>query len=427
MIPKKIISILPLVGGVVCILIALGGVGMQLLNEKKPEKVRSQKPRAAKPAPGVIQEKRPKAVEKSAAELKQQAEAEEELKRQAEAENRREVTRILLERIRKTSRELSLEWFGQVCQYIGDKAALRSYLGDLLTLGEPREAAYEAAQRSSKTVTTSDPRYFISLARGIIYGRHTRKSLEKECKGNLAIALLRENRAKEGLENIDGTFMISLFKELLAMYQLLYQLEEEEGKSPKAWRLEKQKALEAVSIDCFLRIQRREERIRQRKEGTQVSAAPELQRTDLSTKFFNEMLLQLGKLYLEITRSEIQDEKMRRFNAEHAFAVLAMVYQRTQSGEALMAIREVNEIQQNYLHRMGRANWKRAKLAVADQDGQRVDEYYFQATHYYLEAMVKSVGVKKDEVAAEFLQLKQEIATWRTESGGSSTTERAEM
>lgn len=417
MIPKKIISTIPLIIGVVCILAALGGVGTQLLSGKETDKTRSQKTRTAKPVPRAVQEKKSKAAEKSAAESKQLS----------EAENKREVTRILLERIGQTPKGLSLEWFSQVCQHVGDEVALRNYLGDLLTLGEEREAVYEAVQKRTKKVTTSDPRYFISLARGIIYGKHTRKKLEKECKGNLAIALFKEREAKEGLENIDEVFMTSFFKELLTMYQRLSQLAEKAGESPEAWRLERHKVLEAVSVDCFLRIQRREERIRQNKKGTQVSAAADLQRTNLSTKFLNEKLLQLGELYLEITSSEVQDAERRQFNAEHAFAVLAMVYQRVHSGEALAAIRQVNEIQQNYLHRMARENWKRAKLAAADQERPRADEYYFQATHYYLESMVKSVGVKKDEIAGEFLQLKQEIAAWRKEGEGGSAAGREEM
>ena len=168
-------------------------------------------------------------------------------------------------------------------------------------------------------------------------------------------------------------------------------------------------------MDRYLRIAHREEAIRQKRTGTQMSAAPDLRYVDMLRNNLDQDLLYLGQLYLEVAEEETKDREKLQFHAERAFAILAMLYQRTHSGGALAGIRSVNEIQRTYLRRLARTSWKRAQLTAAAEDRRQAAEHYFRATQFYNECMAKSVGLEKEEIAAEFIRLKQEIVAWHAQ------------
>ena len=99
-----------------------------------------------------------------------------------------------------------------------------------------------------------------------------------------------------------------------------------------------------------------------------------------------------------------------------------MIYQRAKSGEALNVMRQVNEIQRNYLYQLGRRSWKLAQLAVATNDSLKADEHFFTATRRYLQAMSQSVAGRRDTIAVEYAILKKEIARWKSRDRGAATT-----
>lgn len=414
---KKLISFVPLFVGIVCLVAALVGAGMQLLKEDEPQKAEQKKPKAARArTPNKTVEKAPKPKPAPAPEKQPLS----------ESERKRLMTAVLLDRIAKTPERLDLEWFAQICQHIGDEGALKWYLEEFLSLGAQRLGAYEAEQKRAKKIPSTDPRYFINLARSEIYAsKPTKERIENKCRGNLALGLYKEKQEQEGLENIDEAFMASFFKELLAMNKILGLLARESGEDEEPWLVEQVKILEATAVDRHLRIVQREEMVRRKRAGSKLSASPHLVRTDILKKSLNQMLLQLGQLYLVRAEQETKDREKLQFYADRAFAILAMVYQRTHSGDALIAIRKVNDIQRHYLHRLARASWKRAQLAATGKDRKETAEQYFQATQRYNECMVKAVGLDREEIAEEFLKLKQEIAAWHAKQKTEAVSEDA--
>jgi aromatic ring hydroxylase len=153
---------------------------------------------------------------------------------------------------------------------------------------------------------------------------------------------------------------------------------------------------------------------RRKKEGTGQSIAGALFRADRLEKSINSNLLELGRVYCEGAAREVIDREKHQHYADQAFKVLAMIYQRAHSGEALNLMREVNGIQRDYLHRLARTNWKRAQLAAAAGLVDKANESYYVATQRYLQCMSQSVETRRELVAKEFRILKKEIVEWKT-------------
>ena len=92
-----------------------------------------------------------------------------------------------------------------------------------------------------------------------------------------------------------------------------------------------------------------------------------------------------------------------------------MVCQRVgMSPDALNVLREINDMQRDYLHRLARTSWKRALLAMAAGEADKADENFFVAPQRYLQAMAQSVEGRQKEIAVEFAILKKEIAKWKS-------------
>ena len=405
--PKKINPVIPLAVGVLCIGAALVGGIMAVMEEPKAEqkpkaKVQSpvRKPAQAlkpvpKPEPPPVVEKEPPSPE----------------------ELRRQTTRILLARIAETPTELDEEWLARYLRYIRTEAHLDAFFAEFLNIGRSRTLKYERAQKASKKLLPQDPAYFMSQARTALFAKeNTESSLIKGVKENMAHALYKEQQVTEGLVNVDEAFMGKFFKQLLRMYEMLAEIEEAEGGKPERWLEDHVRTLEAAVMDRYLRVQRRLDLARAKKDGTQQSIAGHLFRTDRLEKAINENLLLLGKVYRDAAIREVIDREQHQFYADQAFYVLAIIYQRAKSGEALNVMREVNDIQRDYLHRLARRSWKRAQLAVSAGDAPKADESFFTANQRYLQAISQSVEGKREEIGEEFAILKKEISAWKNSS-----------
>ena len=128
----------------------------------------------------------------------------------------------------------------------------------------------------------------------------------------------------------------------------------------------------------------------------------------------------MGRVYYEGAAREYIDREKHQYYADQAFKVLAMVYQRSHSGEALNLMREVNDIQRDYLHRLAKTSWKRAQLAAASGDVAKADENYFTAIQRYLQCMSQTVETRRELMAREFLILKREVAEWNAKKKSAS-------
>ena len=420
--PKKISPAIPLAVGVLCIGAALVGGILAYTQEAEVEQKPKAKTIAEAPA------RRSKKAQRLPVAKKPATPPAVEKESPSPDELRRQTTRILLGRIAKTPTELNEQWFAQYLRYIRTEAHLDTFFAQYLTLGQQRSAEHNRAQLASKKLLPQDPRYFVGKATSVLIDRdNTEKSLIRGVKENMAQALYKEQEEAEGLENVDEAFMGNFFKKLLRMYGILAVIEERDGGKADRWLEDHVRTLEAAGMDRYMRVQRRLDRARQKKEGTSQSAAGHLFRIDRLDKAINENMLLLGKVYHQAAAREVIDREKHQSYANQAFYLLAMIYQRAKSGEALNVMREVNDIQRDYLHRLARVNWKRAQLAMAAGEVAKADERFFIATQRYLQAMSQAVGGKREEIAAEFAILKKEIVRWKSRGQGADAAAETQL
>ena len=411
--PRKISPIIPLVIGVLCIGIALLGGIIAFTKEddtgkksKVAVKASARKPSKAKRRPAAAEKFQPSPVV--------------EKEPPTPAELRQQTNRILIPRIKKTPTELNQEWLAQYMRFIRTEADLDLFFYEYLGLGQKSTVyiarQYKRAQKATKQLPPQDPRYFVLQATSVLVAKdNTERILLRGVKDNMAQALYREQEASEGIENVEEAFMGNFFKKLLSMYTMLEAIEQQDGGDPVRWLDEHVRTLEAAVMDRYLRVERRLALARQQAKDSSMSVEGKLTRTDNFAKAINENLLLLGKVYYQAAAREVIDREMHQFYADQAFYSLAMVCQRVgMSPDALNVLREINDMQRDYLHRLARTGWKRAQLAMAAGEADKADENFFVATQRYLQAMAQSVEGRQKEIAAEFAILKKEIAKWKS-------------
>ena len=411
--PRKISPIIPLVIGVLCIGIALLGGIIAFTKEDETGKkskvaveASARKPSKAKRRPAAAEKFQPSPVV--------------EKEPPTPAELRQQTNRILIPRIKKTPTELNQEWLAQYMRFIRTEADLDLFFYEYLGLGQKSTVyiarQYKRAQKASKQLPPQDPRYFVLQATSVLVAKdNTERILLRGVKDNMAQALYREQEASEGIENVEEAFMGNFFKKLLSMYTMLEAIEQQDGGDPVRWLDEHVRTLEAAVMDRYLRVERRLALARQQGKDSSMSVEGKLTRTDNFAKAINENLLLLGKVYYQAAAREVIDREMHQFYADQAFYSLAMVCQRVgMSPDALNVLREINDMQRDYLHRLARTSWKRAQLAMAAGEADKADENFFVATQRYLQAMAQSVEGRQKEIAAEFAILKKEIAKWKS-------------
>lgn len=379
--------------GVVFILGAVGLFVVNLLQEDSPPAAKAKK--AAVKAKVAVAEPEPEPVDT----LEQRLEE--------ERRHRQEMTLILLEQIKETPKALTLPWLQDLCTYVTSEAKLDSYFDRVLKVGSKRESDYVARQRSEGKVVPNNSLYYIELAKKEFYGvRPTESALERASE-YLAMALFREAQLKEGLENVGTEVLTNYFKQALKIAQHNLEIAVSSRNSLRAMQ-ELVTVHESSLMEAQLRVERANAMLRSKREGTTMSAAGDLLRIGKISTRVNAGLLALGKIYLSAAERETVSRRKLQYNAEHAFDALAMVYQRTNSGEALNAIREVNEIQRGYLHRMARLSWKNAKTAAGSGDWKQANEHFFVANQRYLQSMSRAGEMRRAKIAKEFERFKRD-------------------
>lgn len=401
---SKISPILPLAIGVICIGAAV--VGLAISMTRVGDEEMSEKPLGGTPI-AVQTTSLPRPVaEPEPVEIEEEEVSEEEL--------RRELVRILLGRIAQTDREFNDAWLQKSHRFIKTPEDLQAFWDDYLALGQMRSQLMERAQVRSKKRMPHDPRYFVSQATATLTQKdNTETALLKGVKENMALALYKKKEEEEAVEHIDPEFMGNFYKKILLMYNQLDKMAAEEGRDASSLMDDRIRTLEATIYDRYMYVVNKKNVTRSKKEGTGHSAASDLFRTDRMDMVINSYMLELGQIYHKGAVDEVIDRKKHQFYADQAFRILAMVYQRTHSGEALNLMREVNDIQRDYLHRLAKVNWKRAQLAAAAGETDKADNGYYVATQRYLQSMGQSVEGRRKLLAREFVVLKEEIARWQ--------------
>ena len=413
---NQINPVFVLAAGLVLIGAVLVSLGVEWLGEgaggktKKEEKA-PEKPSVSKTvsAPKMESERKPIAKAKERIETSEQRQS-------AAADSAAEITEILLEQIKESPADLNLDWLASFCKYIRTEADLQSYFKDILALGATYETVYVNSQKKMKRTPSTNPHYFIEEARKLIYAKkRSARKMKKNCREWLALAYYKGNQQEGGWENLSDEFMGAFFQETITLYQALQDSALEQNKDVEVWLNENIKTHEAALMDRYLRTLEHAERGRERLKGSASSGAVVVQRLRQMDRRMNELLLSLGGLYLGAAERETSNIEKLRFYAERTFQSMAMVYQRKPSGTALSGIRQVNQIQRDYLYRMALLSWQRAKVAAAAGRSEEADEYYFLAKRRFLQCMARWREVERGKHLEEFRKLTEDFASWQAQ------------
>ena len=327
-----------------------------------------------------------------------------------------EIKQIILEQIRATPKDVDEEWFADVFQYIPTEEAFRQYMDAALADGVKFDRMYSAEYlaanpRKAQPVT---PGYYVSKASEHIYAATPiEKRLAVSARGLLDMALNREYITQEGWEGVRDDFLITYFKHKLRLYEELRELATGAGGESIAWHEDIARTHEAIVFHRFVTIKRSRDEARERHAGRGTSGKRIAVDVRQQQTAMNHHLLALGRLYVDAAIGETTYlGKQREYN-ERGFGLLAMVYQRTPSGEALDILIRANSIQRNQLWRMGKAHWKRASKAVAAGDSILAHEQYLQAKRRYLQSLSRIETSKKRRLLNEFVTLQKEINAWK--------------
>ena len=397
------------------VVFVLGAVGLFVFSLLFEGEVRSAKPKS-----------KTSTKSKVAAVKKPKLEPVDTLEQRLEEErrHRKEITLILLEQIKKTPKTLTLKWLADLCTYVNDEAKLNGYFDRVLHIGKKREGVYVERQRSEGKVVPNKSLYFIELAKSEFYGVRPTEGALTRASEFMATALYREAHQKGGIENVDTEFITTYFKEALKIAGNNLNLAVTKRDSAQAMK-ELVMVHEASLIEAQIRVERNSAMIRDKREGTTMSAAGDLLRLGKISTRVNAGLLALGKIYLGAAERETVSRRKIQYNAEYAFTALSMVYQRTSSGEALNVMREVNDIQRGYLRRMARLNWKNAKEAAKVGNWADVDEHFFTATQRYLQAMSRAGEVRRAKIKMEYDRFKKDVAKLKTGKGAATAEQQS--
>jgi hypothetical protein len=330
------------------------------------------------------------------------------------AEREHAIAEMVRQRIEATPDELDAAWLREACTRINSVDSLRQYYADLLDLGSRRHAEYVAKQEKVGMAVSMDARSFVSQARKLIYARRlSAPRLDKHGKNRLAQALFMRSTQCGGVDSVDEEFMAVYLKELVMFYRVRHDLATERREDAAPWLQEQQRALEAAVIDRRVHMLKAAAGTRSVQDAEGCEAEVPMQADRLQASLYGNLLM-LGKLYVEIAEAATRDPDRMRANAERAFMVLAMTYKHAPSPECMDGIRRINELQQGYLNRLARRNWKQAQLTADGGDPRVTAEHYYLATQYLNGAMARSVGPERAAYAAQLLRLKREFAAWHS-------------
>lgn len=357
---------------------------------------------------------------------------------QVKAQDEEDIIKILLERIEETPTQLSEQWLSEMCQQITSPDSLKVYWERATASGQSYAVGYQARKQKGGSVLSRNPLYYVFEAREFIYSvEPNEEKLLGPAQGLLDMALAKsweasrreirkqlakEQRRKEEdvevppeLGELDDEVKTTYFKEYLRLFEVLREIEgKKRTGNPRKYHSELERLHEAAIYDRYLRYTETIRQARDRYAGTAQSSAPATMKIDRWNNAVNEHLLMLGKLYIEAALAEKAYRGRMQDYADLGFKALAMVYQRSRSGEALRVMREANRIQRYNLWQMARLSWKNAKsLATAGRIDEADDEF-LQAKHYYLQCLSRLERSKKPVVFDEYRQLQTDITNWVT-------------
>ncbi len=328
------------------------------------------------------------------------AEEEELSPSEVRAQDEEDIIKILLKQIEATPRDIDEKWISEMCRQIIIRD--RSYGG------------YSARNLKSGTVMSRDPLYYAFEAREFIYDIDPQEDkILSSGQGLLAMAVakswdesrevLREQLAKEQRKREED---VVVPEELTA----------KNGGNPRQYISQKIRLHEGAIIDHFLGLKRMVADARERYKDNTNSSKSATEKISRLTNAIDEQLLALGKIYVDAALAEKTYRGRMQDYARLGFKALAMVYQRSRSGEALRVMREANRIQRYNLWQMARVAWKNAKALATAERGAEADDEFLVAKNLYLQCLSRLERSKK-LVNDEYRRLQADI----TSSGTSRT------
>ena len=393
----------PLIAGAVLLIAGIVGAVLTSMQSAAPKK--EPPPTAAELLERAAEERREKQAEKKRL-------AAEQVKIDKD-----EIKQIILSQIRATPEDVSEEWFNEAFQYLSSEEAFWEFLEEALARGRQYDEMFSTDYRERNPRKAQPPGagYYKEKAREIIYAASPpERHLNNMAPGLLDMALNREFLAHEdGWDGVRPDFLISYFKTRLKLYEELQEIVIKGGGERTAWWEEIATLHEATVFHRHILIRQNRERAMKKLKDTGSSGRAFSFNAQQQQATMNEHLIKLGKFYIDAAMAETTYlGKQREYN-ERGFMLLAMVYQRKPSGQALDILTKANVIQRNQLWRMGKAHWRRATHAASSGDSVLAHEQYLQAKRRYLQSLSRVESSKKRKLFNDFVTLQKEINAWK--------------
>lgn len=425
---------LPLYLGATLLVAAIAGAGYTLFGDRLPFAI------GPPPAPAPVEVAPVPQVEAPEA-------APEMSPVQVAAQDEEDVMAILLKQIEESPKEITPAWLAEFCQSIADEAGLKAFWDEIIAQGQTLDGQRTASQKETKAGLSQNPLFFVFEARELIYsGTPTAQGLRAQAPGLLAMAVYRswkksvddaEERSRVKRRptelvaktapapetpvepSVDDEVKTSYLKEMFKCYEALESLTTKAGGAPGQYMDDVVRLHEAAIVDRHFTVVRLTEEARQLYSGIGASSLPATVAIGRCKNQVDESLLALGKIYVDASLAERAFRGKQQQYADLGFRALAMVYQRSKSGEALRIMRESNRIQRYNLWQLARLSWKQAKQAAAERRVDEADDLYFQSKQRYLQCLSRLERSKRPVVLDEYRRLQAEIAEW-TRTRGSS-------
>ena len=338
-----------------------------------------------------------------------------EIRRQRRQDND-DIREIVAAKVAETPHSIDDGWFDGIFRYIPNEDSLKSFHQDLLARGAEYDAIYSAdfaARSQGRKVQSNDPRFYINTKAGEIIPAPSPRKLRVQAKGCRDRGVYREYRLKEeAWENIRPEIISIYYQMSVKRLRALVEIERKKGRSGEAERRELLRIREAIAMDRYLKIKAGTAAAVERFSKTTSSAAGATNRINQWHKTLKEQLLEVGRIYVNAADAEKRYYGKRQEDASKAFKALAMVHRLTASGDALQLIIKVNRIQRDYLWRVAKLHWKRAKKADDSGDLALAGEEYLQAKRRYLQALSRIEGSKQKYLYKELRVLQGDIRDW---------------
>ena len=410
-------STIALIIGIVLVLGGIGGGAIAVLGgseDKQPELTAAE----------IAEQKR---VEAEKARQAEQEEVERLARNQAKQDDA-DIRQIVEDKVAETPAEIDDRWFEGLFTSISNRDSLIAYRHGLLERGAQYDVQYSAefaTKGDGRKVQSNDPRFYINTKAGeIIHAASPpERKLRNEAKGYLALGVYREYVLKEEVwENMRPEIMTTYFQKSVKRLEMLIEIEQKKGRSAEPERQELLQVREVIAMDRYVKIGEGMKAARERFSNTTFSAAGATSRIGQWRKTLKEQLLEIGRIYVDAAAAETRYFGKRQEHADRAFKALAMVHRMKASGDALILMIKANRIQRDYLWRMAKSHWKRAKKADKSGDLALAGEEYLLAKRRYLQALSRIEGSKQKYLYKELRVLQKDIRSWYFEKNADKSS-----